>query len=135
MIPLITRAAYPIKRAWSGNEALSRADMSRYASCKSVVTLKLAGPPRHSSRFASRCNSAYKVLNSASFATLLPFSLASFDELDSTQNPLTQTCRETLMKVRCQTMERPLRSKSVGFPGYCRLIPERVKAGFVFIAG
>src|SRR5271154_3404128 len=71
--PRITRAAYPIKRAWSGNEKPSRADMSRYASCKSVVTLRPIGFHRRaSSRFAIRWSSEYKALNNASVGVLSP---------------------------------------------------------------
>ena len=40
-----------------------------------MVTLKLAGDPRRAnSRFASRCNSEYKLLNNASAAALSPLS-------------------------------------------------------------
>ncbi len=56
-------------------------DRVSYASCNSVVTLRLAGDPRRaSSRFAIRCNSEYRVLNSSSAAAPSPHSASLISE-------------------------------------------------------
>src|SRR5260221_12325235 len=79
--PRITRAAYPMNRGRSGKQLPSRSAMSRYASCNSVVTLGLAGDRRRaSSRFAIRCNSEYRVLNSSSAAAPSPHSASLISE-------------------------------------------------------
>src|ERR1700690_687476 len=90
MRPRITRAAYPMNRASSGNTEPTRSDMLRYASCNSVVTLMLAGAIRRAScRLASRCNSRYRVLNNALVAVGPPLSaiFAIHEMLDTMRPP------------------------------------------------
>jgi len=79
--PRITREAYPMKHGRSGKQLPSRSAMSRYASCNSVVTLRVTGDPRRaSSRFAIRCNPGYRVLNSSSAAAPSPHSASLISE-------------------------------------------------------
>src|SRR4051812_10246007 len=73
--PRITRAAYPMKRLRSGNAACSRSEMSRYASCSSVVAPSVTPTPRRaSSRRAILCSSSYSTANSLSAASRSPWS-------------------------------------------------------------
>src|SRR5438105_14733700 len=64
--PRMTRAAYPMNRARSRKDGPPCADMSRYASWRTVVTPMLIGAPcRASSRLAGRRNSEYSASHSA----------------------------------------------------------------------
>src|SRR6185436_5439902 len=64
-----------MKRLRSGNAAPSRAAMSRYASCSSVVALNVTPPARRpSSRRAIPCSSPYSAVNNASAAAASPCS-------------------------------------------------------------
>jgi hypothetical protein len=97
--PPITRAAYPMKRARSGNEGPSQAAISRYVSCKSVVTLRLAGGQlRASCRVASRCNSAYRALKNTSVSSISARSVALtgcvIDSTISCHKQVSRTARE-----------------------------------------
>src|SRR5262249_36341506 len=64
-----------MNRLRSGNAARSRSEMSRYASCSSVVAPMVTPAPRFaSSRRAMRCSSSYKAVNNWSAAAWSPCS-------------------------------------------------------------